>query len=138
MAKKVEVAYQRGFKSQFVLDVLTENPHASVKDVNQAWTAAGHEGRLGDTMIYSLKSEIGKSPPAKTLPRDSAGSTATRVERKPAAPSKPAAADVRGLVVEELRQRIKTASIGELIDVLNVLGASPNERSVDPSANGPI
>jgi len=139
MAKKVEVTYEKGFKSQFVRDVLTGNPRASVKDVNQAWTAAGHDGRLGDTLIYKTKSQIGKSPiPAKTLPLDSPGFTATRIELNPDPPRRTANADIRGLVVEELRQRIKMASISELIDLLDALGVSPNDISLDPSANGSI
>jgi len=139
MAKKVAVTHPRGFKSQFVRDVLNESPRASVKDVNEAWTRAGHDGMLGDTIIYTIKSEVGKSPiPAKKLPPDSQCFPATRIELKPDPSRKRADVDIRGLVVEELRQRIKSASMGDLIDLLNALGASPNARSVDPAANGPI
>jgi hypothetical protein len=139
MAKKVEVTYEKGFKSQFVRDLLTKNPRASVKDVNDAWTAAGHEGRLGDTLIYKTKSEIGKSPiPATTPPPGSPGLAATRIELNPEPTRKTGSADIRDLVVEELRQRVKAASMSELIDVLNGLGVSPNERALDPSDNGPF
>ncbi len=135
MAKKVAVTYEKGFKTQFVRNVLTENPGASIKDVNEAWSAAGHDGRLGDTLIYKTKSEIGKSAsPAQTLALDSHGFPATRIELNPEPPRKTANADIRGLVVEELGQRIKTASVSELIDLSNALG----ERSLDPSANGSI
>jgi len=137
MAKKIDVAYERGFKSQFVREVLASNPHASVNDVNQAWTAAGHDGRLGDTLIYKTKSEVSKSPSrTKTLPLDSHGSAASRIELKPEPPRSTADADVRGLVVEELRQRIKSASVSELVDLLNALGMSPSERASDPKPNG--
>jgi len=139
MAKNVEVTYEKGLKSLFVRDLLTENPRATVKDVNDAWTAAGHDGTVGDTTIYKIKSEIGKSPaPAKTLPLASPGFKATRIELEPDTPRKTANADVRGLVVEELRQRIKTASTGELIDMLNAVGGPPNERAGDPAAHGSI
>jgi hypothetical protein len=133
MAKKVEVTYEKGFKSQFVRDMLTKNPGASVKDVNQAWTAAGHDGGLGDTLIYRTKSEIGKSPkPAKPVPLESPAVPANRIKLNPNPPRKTANADIRELVVEEIRQRIKTASVNELIDLLNAL----RERSLDPSSNG--
>jgi len=135
MAKNVAVTFERGFKTQFVRDVLTKNPGASVNDVNQAWTAAGHEGKLGDSLIYKTKSEIGKPPiPAKTLPLESPAVPANRIEPNPDLPRKTANTDIRDLVVEELRQRIKTASISELIDLMNALG----ERSLDPSSNGSI
>jgi hypothetical protein len=134
MAKKVEVTHEKGFKSQFVRDVLTKNPGASVKDVNQAWTAAGHDGSLGDTLIYRTKSEIGKSPmPAKTVPLESPAVPANRIKLNPNLSRKTANTDIRDLVVEELRQRIKTASINELIELLNAV----RERSLDPSSNGP-
>jgi len=130
MAKKVEVTYEKGFKTQFVRDVLTKNPGASVNDVNQVWAAAGHDGRLGDTLIYKTKSEIGKPPmPAKTPAVPANG-----IELNPDLPRKTANTDIKDLVVEELRQRIKTASITELIDLLNALG----ERSLDPASNGSI
>jgi hypothetical protein len=137
MAKKIEVTQERGSKSLFVRDVLTKNPHASVNDVNQAWTAAGNPGVLGDTTIYKIKSEIGKSSiSAKRLPLDSPGIPSTRIERKPDPRRKTANADIRDLVVEELRLRIQSASINELVDLMNALGVSPNTRSVDTSVNG--
>lgn len=139
MAKKVAVTYEKGFKTQFVRDALAKRPDSSVNDVNQAWTAAGHDGRLGDTLIYKTKSEIGKSPTAaKTLLLDSAKFSANRLELKSDPTLKPVTADIRDLVIDELRQRIRTASISELIDLLNALGVSSNERSLDPSANGSI
>jgi hypothetical protein len=137
MAKKIEVTQERGSKSLFVRDVLTKNPHASVNDVNHAWTAAGNPGTLGDTTIYKIKSEIGKSSiPVKRLPLDSPGTPSTKIELKPDPRRKTANADIRDLVVEELRLRIKSASINELIDLMNGLGVSPNTRSVDPAVNG--
>lgn len=46
-------------KTEFVREVLRSNPQANVKAVLEAWTAAGHEGAISDTLIQRVRSEMG-------------------------------------------------------------------------------
>ncbi len=48
-------------KASFVKEFLSEHPEGNVKAVNEAWTAAGMEGAIGDTVIYKTRSEMGLS-----------------------------------------------------------------------------
>ena len=42
-------------KSAFVEEVLGREPKANVAAINRAWAAAGHEGRISDSIIYKAK-----------------------------------------------------------------------------------
>lgn len=46
-------------KSQFIREVLEQNKKAKLADVNQAWTAAGHEGSVTATLFYQVKAKSG-------------------------------------------------------------------------------
>src|SRR4051794_23177716 len=46
-------------KSAFVGEVLGREPKANVAAINRAWAAAGHEGKISDSIIYQVKRERG-------------------------------------------------------------------------------
>ena len=55
------VATKRVNKSSFIRDFLSKHPEGNVKAVNEAWTAAGMTGTIGDTLIYQTRAEMGLS-----------------------------------------------------------------------------
>jgi hypothetical protein len=61
-------------KAGFVQDFLTDHPEGNVKAVNEAWTAAGNTGKIGDTLIYKTRAEMGLSGKlrAKSKPKTAA------------------------------------------------------------------
>jgi hypothetical protein len=48
-------------KSGFIKQVLGKDPFATFKSVNEAWTAAGHEGTISQALVNKLRSEAGLS-----------------------------------------------------------------------------
>ena len=55
------VATKSANKSEFVREYLRKHPEGNVKAVNEAWTAAGMTGAIGDTLIYQTRAEMGLS-----------------------------------------------------------------------------
>jgi hypothetical protein len=48
-------------KSSFVKDFFLDHPEGNVKAVNAAWLAAGNKGKIGDTIIYKMRADMGLS-----------------------------------------------------------------------------
>jgi hypothetical protein len=46
-------------KTEFVKEVLGNNPHANAKMVREAWEAAGHSGSISQTLVNKQRSEMG-------------------------------------------------------------------------------
>ncbi len=46
-------------KSAFAEEVLGREPKANVAAINRAWAAAGHEGKISDSIIYKAKRDLG-------------------------------------------------------------------------------
>ena len=46
-------------KSGFIKQVLSENPYANVKAVNEAWHDAGREGSISPALVNKMRSEAG-------------------------------------------------------------------------------
>ena len=46
-------------KSAFVEEVLGREPKANVAAINRAWAAAGHEGKISDSVVYKVKRDLG-------------------------------------------------------------------------------
>ena len=55
------VATKSENKSDFVREFLSKHPESNVKAVNEAWTAAGMSGTIGDTLIYGTRADMGLS-----------------------------------------------------------------------------
>ena len=53
-----EVGRDQG-KSTFVGDVLTKDPQANTEAVNRAWTKAGHEGTISESLVNKIRSRMG-------------------------------------------------------------------------------
>src|SRR4051794_22295301 len=74
-------------KSAFVGEVLGREPKANVAAINRAWAAAGHEGKISDSIIYQVKRErggAGKQTPGGTV-KSRAKSASKGPEASPAA-----------------------------------------------------
>jgi hypothetical protein len=46
-------------KSAFIKEVLVDNAQATVKIVNEAWSKAGMNGTISDTLVSNIRSELG-------------------------------------------------------------------------------
>ena len=68
------VATKSENKSDFVREFLRKHPEGKVKAVNEAWTAAGMSGTIGDTLIYGTRADMGLSGKlrAKAKPKTAA------------------------------------------------------------------
>src|SRR6516164_916550 len=53
-------------KSDFIREVLGKNPQATFKAVNEAWTKAGNEGSISQTLVNKMRSEAGLSGNLRT------------------------------------------------------------------------
>src|SRR3954468_22906855 len=74
-------------KSAFVEEVLGREPGANVAAINRAWAAAGHDGKISDSIIYHVKRErgaAGKQTPGGTV-KSRAKSASKGPEASPAA-----------------------------------------------------
>src|SRR5208283_1611594 len=46
-------------KTSFVEEFLHDNPQGNVKAVNEAWTAAGFDGTISETLVYKTRASLG-------------------------------------------------------------------------------
>ena len=46
-------------KTSFLKEFLHDNPEGNVKAVNEAWTAAGFDGTISDTLVYKARASLG-------------------------------------------------------------------------------
>jgi hypothetical protein len=91
----VAVATKSENKSTFVKAFLIDNPEGNVKAVNEAWTAAGMEGSIGDTLIYQTRADLGLSGKSRAKPKSSAA------PRSPAKTSRPALSSGKSMFCKE-------------------------------------
>ena len=87
-----EVGRDQG-KSAFVGDVLTTDHQANTEAVNRAWTKAGHEGTISESLVNKIRSRMGltgqQRPGARvTESAKSAGQPATPVTRRGTGPKR--------------------------------------------------
>jgi hypothetical protein len=68
-------------KSSFVKEVLFDNPQANTKKVNDAWTKAGMEGRISDSLVSAIKSGLGLARGLKSEPETASGESVTRTTK---------------------------------------------------------
>jgi len=73
-------------KTSFVTEFLSDHPQGNVKDVNEAWAAAGMNGTIGSTLINKMRSQMGLSGNlrAKSKPRTAAKGKAAAKKPKTA------------------------------------------------------
>ena len=46
-------------KTSFLKEFLNDNPEGNVKAVNEAWTAAGFDGTISETLVYKARASLG-------------------------------------------------------------------------------
>jgi len=46
-------------KTMFVKEFLNDHPEGNVKAANEAWTAAGFDGTISETLIYKARASLG-------------------------------------------------------------------------------
>ena len=46
-------------KTSFLKEFLHDNPEGNVKAVNEAWTAAGFDGTISETLVYKARASLG-------------------------------------------------------------------------------
>jgi hypothetical protein len=68
-------------KSSFVKEVLFDNPQANTKTVNETWTAAGMEGKISDSLVSSIKSELGLTRNLKNGSKTTSGGVVARTTK---------------------------------------------------------
>lgn len=68
-------------KSSFVKEVLFDNPQANTKKVNDAWTKAGMEGRISDSLVSAIKTTLGLTRSPKSEPKTPSGESVTRTTK---------------------------------------------------------
>ena len=75
-------------KAGFVKSFLSEHPEGNVRAVNEAWTAAGMKGKIGDTLIYKTRADMGLSgklrAKSKPKPKTEAKAKSTTTMSMPA------------------------------------------------------
>ena len=85
------VATKSQSKSSFVKEFLTKHPEGNVKAVNEAWTAAGMKGTIGDTLIYQTRADMGLSGKLRAKSKAGAAAktkSATKVSKTESSPGK--------------------------------------------------
>ena len=50
-------------KTMFVKEFLNDHPEGNVKAVNEAWTAAGFDGTISETLVYKARASLGLEQP---------------------------------------------------------------------------
>jgi hypothetical protein len=75
-------------KSAFVEAMLKQDPKANVKAINRAWTAAGNEGTISDTVVYKTKRVLGGTGRGSSSVSASAGASKPETPQTRAKPER--------------------------------------------------
>jgi hypothetical protein len=85
----VPVATKSANKSGFVKDFLSKHPEGNVTAVNEAWTAAGMTGTIGDSLIYATRADMGLSGKLRAKPKTAAkAKSSNKMPEKTGSPGK--------------------------------------------------
>ncbi len=83
-------------KSSFLKEFLHDNPQGNVKAVNEAWTAAGFDGTISETLVYKARALLGLTGNLGGKTKTSAEGKATPTGKKLGRPRKEPTAPVTG------------------------------------------
>ena len=83
-------------KSSFLKEFLHDNPQGNVKAVNKAWTAAGFDGTISETLVYKARASLGLTGNLGGKTKTSAEGKATPTGKKLGRPRKEPTAPVTG------------------------------------------
>jgi hypothetical protein len=68
-------------KSAFIKELLFDNPKANVTAVNEAWKAAGMEGKISDSLVNKQRSELGLTGNLRKGRRPASGKNAANTAK---------------------------------------------------------
>src|SRR5271157_995971 len=98
-------------KTMFVKEFLNDNPQGNVKAANEAWTAAGFDGTISETLVYKTRALLGLTGnlSGKTKKSEAkAPSTGKKLGRPPKEPTAAGTEQPRG------RKSARTLALTEL------------------------
>ena len=119
-------------KTSFLKEFLHDHPEGNVKAVNEAWTAAGFDGTISETLVYKARASLGLtgnlSGKTKAAAEGKATSTGKKLGRPRKEPTAPVTGQPRGrksartLAVTELEADIdrlifKVMGVGDLTEI---------------------
>ena len=119
-------------KTSFLKEFLHDHPEGNVKAVNEAWTAAGFDGTISETLVYKARASLGLtgnlSGKTKTAAEGKATSTGKKLGRPRKEPTAPVTGQPRGrksnrsLALTELEADIdrlifKVMGVGDLTEI---------------------
>ena len=119
-------------KTMFVKEFLNDHPEGNVKAVNQAWTAAGFDGTISETLVYKARASLGLTGNLSGKTKAAAEGKATPTGKKRGRPRKESTAPVTGkprgrksnrsLALNELEADIdrlifKVMGVGDLTEI---------------------
>ena len=119
-------------KTSFLKEFLHDNPQGNVKAANEAWTAAGFDGTISETLVYKTRALLGLrgnlSGKTKTSAKEKATSTGKKLGRPRKEPTAPVTGQPRGrksartLALTELEADIellifKVMGVGDLAEI---------------------
>src|SRR5208337_1217227 len=119
-------------KTSFVKDFLNANPQGNTKSVNEAWTAAGFDGTISETLVYKTRASLGLTGNLSGKTKAAAEGKATPTGKKRGRPRKESTAPVTGqprgrksnrsLALNELEADIdrlifKVMGVGDLAEI---------------------
>ena len=76
-------------KAGFVKDFLSDHPMGNVAAVNEAWTSAGMPGKIGDTLIYKTRADMGLSGKQRAKSKPKTAAKAKSPTKMPTSASSP-------------------------------------------------
>ena len=136
-------------KTSFLKEFLHDNPQGNVKAANEAWTAAGFDGTISETLVYKTRASLGLtgnlSGKTKTSAEGKATPTGKRLGRPRKEPTAPVTGQPRGrksartLALTELEADIdrlifKVMGVGDLTEIEAALRRA--RRLLYVTANG--
>jgi len=83
-------------KTMFVKEFLNDHPQGNVNDVNEAWTAAGFDGTISETLVYKTRASLGLTGNLSGKTKAAAEGKATPTGKKRGRPRKEPTAPVTG------------------------------------------
>jgi len=83
-------------KTMFVKEFLNDHPEGNVKAANEAWTAAGFDGTISETLIYKARASLGLTGNLSGKTKAAAEGKATSTGKKLGRPRKEPTAAVNG------------------------------------------
>src|SRR5208337_4309518 len=83
-------------KTSFVKEFLHDHPEGNVKAVNEAWTAAGFDGTISETLVYKARASLGLTGNLSGKTKAAAEGKTTSTGKKLGRPRKDTTAPVTG------------------------------------------